>query len=215
MTFNVELSLALPTADDNGICTSQSPTVAGALDIDGALTVSGGAADLVTPQRVFIESDGDESGVTFVVTGTDRYDREQTESLVGPDTTSVYTEKDFLTVTEVTISAAADGNVIVGTGGIGSSAPQVLDQYANPSRKTLATSVSGTVNYTVEVTAKDLSPSWDINNNTPVWFDLAGWDSLSTNQAGTFLGTWTMLRLTVNSGTGTVEASLNTPYGTD
>jgi hypothetical protein len=69
-----------------------------------------GVATFATPQHVTIWATSDESGGSFVVTGTDREDRVITESIVGPTASAtVVGTKNFKTVTHVLSPAAATG----------------------------------------------------------------------------------------------------------
>lgn len=205
------LSLQLDTADDNGICLSQTTVGADDLTINGALA-SGGVATLDVARRVLVTSDDDDTGITFTITGTDRYGRVQTEVLTGPDTAGVYTEKDFLTVTNIATSGATTGNIIVGTNGIGSTAPLIVDTFINPAMYGVSCVINGSATYTLEVTYDDLAPDFDLNNNTANWFGATGFSGKSANAAGNIeQGPVTMIRLTNTAGTGTVTANIILP----
>ena len=126
-----------PTAiDANGIATAQTPTAAGNLTLDGALTatingnsvyapsVSGTAAtaDGAWARKIGITSDGDDSGVTFTVYGTDVNGKALSETITGPNAGAVYTTDgtatNFKTVTRIAISAAGTGNITAGTAAV-------------------------------------------------------------------------------------------------
>ena len=104
------------TFNRDGIIEAVTPTGAGAITMDGAL-VSGGIATMPSTRKLLIYSDGDESGVTFSITGTNADGAAQTESITGPDTTTVYSTNTWKTVTIVSISGAGTGNIEVGTVG--------------------------------------------------------------------------------------------------
>lgn len=205
--YNRPLTLTLPAAVSNGIAVAQQPMSAGNLTLNGSL-VTGGVANLVVARRVLISSVGDDSLLTFVVYGTDRYGRPQTESVPGTAGSSAYTNKDFLTVTRISISAAAAGNVTAGTNGVASTAPFVLDAWVNPESTGASTTVTGTVNYTIQFSDEDLSPAWDLNIYTPTWFSMFGFEAITANAFGQLNQPATMIRLTINSGTGTVVARI-------
>jgi len=126
-----------PTAaDTNGIATAQTPTAAGNLTLDGALcatingnsvyapSVSGTAAtaDGAWARKIGITSDGDDSGVTFTVYGTDVNGKALSEAITGPNAGAVYTTDgtatNFKTVTRIAISAAGTGNITAGTAAV-------------------------------------------------------------------------------------------------
>jgi len=204
------LSLALPAAVTNGISTSQSPGGAGNLTITGSLA-TGGIASLVTAQRVGIHSASDDTGRTFTVYGTDRYGRTQSESFLGANTGTANSTKDFLTVTRIAVDAATAGAVYAGTVAVGSTAPLIFDRFVNPANCNVALVFSGTANAGIDVSLDDLAPAWDLTSNSPTWFTPTVLASKSSNTLGQEVGPFTMMRLTVNSGTGTVTATIVTP----
>lgn len=199
----------LAAADANGIAESQTPLAGGALDLDGIL-VTDGVAELGDARRVLFTFAGDESSRVFVVTGTDRDGNSQSETVAGTAPGTTYTVLDFLTVTEITIDDASAGAIEVGTNGIASSAPAVLDLYAR-STIGLQCSVSGTVNYTVQQT---LDSPFNVDAVDWVWVshpdsNLVG---ASTTQQGNYAyGPPSMTRVLINSGTGTVTFTVNQP----
>jgi hypothetical protein len=108
------ISVAPATADPNGICLSQTPTEAGDLTIAGALATSG-VATLSPPGHISITSASNESGDTFTITGTDRYDAALTETITGPNATTTTGNYNFKTVTQVATDGAATGAITVGS----------------------------------------------------------------------------------------------------
>lgn len=206
----ITVSIALATADDNGICLSQKPAAGGvqSLTLNGVLVVSG-VAQLGSQRRVLVTSDANDSVNTFTITGTNWAGTSISETITGPNTTGVYTALDFLTVTSVTISSNAVGNIIVGTNGIGGSPWVRFDDFA-PSNISIQCNVSGTVNYTVQSTLDD--PNDPFSPVTPanmVWIassDLAVVAANSSQQSN-FLFTPKYARVLINSGTGTVAST--------
>ncbi len=104
------------TYDVDGIITAVTPVGAGAITFDGVL-VTDSIAYLPSTRKIVIASDGNDSGVTFGITGTDALGASQTETITGPNTTSVYSANEYKTVTSVSISGAGAGNITVGTVG--------------------------------------------------------------------------------------------------
>lgn len=196
----------LAAADANGICETQSGV--STLALNGALVVNG-VAVLDTARRVLITSSSVDNDKYFTVTGTSASGNTQSETLLGPDTASVYTALDFKTVTSITISANATGNITVGTNAIASSAWVMFDPYAFP-QVSLQCDVAGTVNYTVQQTLDDPNSR---TNPTPaaecVWFSnpTAGLVGASTSQQGSYAIAPLYARVTVNSGDGVVKAT--------
>ena len=211
MAYNAPvLTLQLATAVVNGISTSQSLGGAGNFTITGSLATAG-VATLVPARRVLFTFAADETGHNFTVTGTDRYGRSQSEVVVGT-TGTAYTAKDFLTVTQVSGSAATTGNVQVGTNAVGSTAPYIVDSFINPANIAAALEITGTVTTGLEGSLTDLTPSWDLANNTVVWYPVSGFSGLTANTQNTITGPFTMIRLTNTSGTGTAKARLVVPF---
>jgi len=101
------------TFDVDGILASSTPAAAGALTLDGAL-VTNGIATLSSQRKILIYSDGDESGDTYAVVGQDAAGVAVTESITGPNATTVYSTSTFKTISSITISGAATGNVSIG-----------------------------------------------------------------------------------------------------
>jgi hypothetical protein len=100
----------------NNICASQSKGAAGALTLNGA-SVAGGVA-YIFDQPVTVTSAGDDTGITFTISGlgADGYSS-ASETVTGSNTSVVATQTIFHQVTSVTVSGATAGNVTVGTNG--------------------------------------------------------------------------------------------------
>lgn len=160
---------------------------------------------LDTPRRVLITTTGNESTKTFTITGTDRNRSLLTELITDiASGTTAYTNTDFLTVTSVSISAAAANAVTVGTNGVASSRWMFLDEYA-PSQVTLSTSVTGTVNYTIQ--EAEQFPSANLPAYQVTWLNSA--DPNALNATANILSFFTfaprLARVLLNSGTGSVS----------
>lgn len=205
------LSLQLPTSDPDGLVTSGSGVGAGTFTLNGAL-VSGGVGNLVTAQRVGVTSAADDSGITFTVTGTDRYGRAQSETISGKNADIAFTKKDFLTVTSVSRSGSTGGAVTIGTIGLGSSEAFIVDRFVNPNNHmTSVVSADISTIYSIEVSDDDLSPAYDLANNDTTWWKAPNFADQTGNQRGLVEGPMSMMKLTVHSGTGLVRATITTP----
>ena len=106
--------LTFGAAGTSGALAAAQSSSGGALTLNGTST-SGGSATFATAQRVAITCSGNDSGVTFTVTGTDSFGRAQTDTITGADATSAVGSKYFATVTSITASGATAGNITVGT----------------------------------------------------------------------------------------------------
>lgn len=175
----------------------------------GAFTLVSTPVTLDQARRVLFTSVGNDSAITFTVTGTDRYARTQSETLTGGNATTVYTTRDFASVTAVTASGATAANVSVGTNSIASSEPLILNQFVAPSQIGVTAQITaGAVTYSIELTAQDFSPNWDMTVETPYWYAAPGFSYLNQSVMDVIDQPASMLRLTILAGTGTIRASI-------
>ena len=101
------------TFDRNGIMTASTPSGSGTLTLNGAL-VTDSIAILPSQRKMLIYSDNDESGDTYGITGKTASGVAVTETLTGPNTTTVYSVNTYKTISSITISGAATGSVEIG-----------------------------------------------------------------------------------------------------
>lgn len=214
------ITRTLVAAVSTAICASQTTAGAGPLVINGTLaqnaqqvnTAAGTAsyvpfAQLDAQRNVTITSTGNFSATTFTVTGTDQAGNVLSESLAGPNNSTVTTSSNFYTVTSVVASTALGTAVTVGTAATGASYPIVIDQYLTPTNVETAVEVSGTVNYTVQYTNDNLfDPAIAANPATQTWVAAAAGLTGQTAYADNYLqAPATAVRLLTNSGTGTAK----------
>lgn len=216
MALNTKtITYQLAAAAATGISTSASVTGGVSALINGSLT-SGGVATLDTggaARRVIITPAGNETTNSFTITGTDRYGRPQTEVVAGVNNPTVaQSTKDFLTVTKIVPTNSTAAAITAGTSSVGSSEPYIVDWVPNGNIIGANMIFNGTANATVQEAMDDLAPAWDVNNNPPTWFDDTNLASKSSNTHGQLAGPFTMVRLTINSGTTPVKLQLITPF---
>ena len=136
--------------DNDGVCVAQAVAGVGALTLNGAL-VSGGVATMDYARRLDQITAGNDAGITFTYVGTDENGLAQTEVVTGgagtPSTET--TTKYFKTITSITASGAAAGNVTIGTTDELCSPAIVIDARSS-SPCTIALDVTGTINITVQ-----------------------------------------------------------------
>lgn len=214
------ISITGAVTDDDAIALSQTPSGAGNLTINGVLA-SLGVATLVPAGRVAIKSLSDISNRTFVITGTDRYGYAQSETITGPNNNTVYTSKNFLTVTQISISGTAAGAVLVGTNGIASTQWYPGDyKTGKPPILTVALSTGAVLTYTVEFTTTNLNDqALNITDQITQAQNAVVFPSTdsavvaaSTNQATNFIEGVPGIRLTLNSYTsGTATMAIVSP----
>jgi hypothetical protein len=138
---------AIATLDADGICVAATATAAATLAATGAL-VSGGVATFDVARAVSLTATGNNSTVTFTITGTDEYGAAMTEAIVGPNATTVTGVKAFKTVSSVACSAATVSAISAGS----------ADKFGFPVRvgdkgKVLAVSVDGITETTLTLVA--------------------------------------------------------------
>jgi hypothetical protein len=193
------LSVVLTAASDNCISVSQTPGAAGNLTITGTAATAG-VATLDTQRRVLLTFAASEVGHTFVVYGTKQGGTSISETVAGTGIGTVATNQDFLTVTRVSISAAATGAINVGTNGVGSTDWQSIDTMRQPVNVAFQAVVgAGTVNYSIQTTVQDVNmlPS---GTTYPTAFDSVV-AAQATNQVGSITDPVSFFRLVINSGT--------------
>lgn len=199
----------LDAADDNGIALSQTTAGAANLTLNGAL-VTGGVAVLDAPRRIIITSGGNDTGITFTITGTTYGGHTVSETVTGASGAAASSTVDFLTVTQIRASGATSvSGVIAGTNGVAGSRWVRLDSWAD-AQTAIQCNASGTVNYTVQVTMDDPN-----SYTNPVAVPDVTWLNTNDSDAVTATGdvftnfqfTPTFARILLNSGTGSVTAT--------
>lgn len=103
------------TGTTSNIATSQTPAGAGNVVLDGALAVGGVIPDLSLGYIVSLTSAADISNRTFLITGFDQDNHAQTETITGPNATTVVSTKFWRSITTIAISGAAAGAITIGT----------------------------------------------------------------------------------------------------
>ena len=200
---------ALPTADTDSICLSQTPLAAGNLTIAGVLA-SGGVATLVSlsakPRyglQLTVGCAGSDAGRTFTITGTAPGGKAQTETIAGSNASATAGVLFWETVTRVAVDAATAGAIIVGTAQIGATDWLPLDVYTPNQVQTISTDVSGTINYTWQYTNDD--PFDTSITPVPYSHPTAGMVAATTDQIAGTTTQMRAVRLKINSGNGTAR----------
>lgn len=211
---------SLAAAAANNIAASQSPGAA-ALTINGS-AATGGVATLDTQRRVLLTSGGNDSGLTFTVTGTNQAGNTITDSFAGGNPTA-QSNLDFQTVTSITHTGSVASTITAGTNGVGSSLWQILNWNQYPMDLTVSVELrTGAANFTIEHTYDDpnILPGTGGLNASGLAYPLA-WPDATINQAAVTIETAYQVpilafRLTTNSGTGTlvcraIQSGLGSP----
>jgi len=140
----------LAAASANNISLSQTPSVAGALTLNGTL-VTGGVATLDNPRRVLITTA--DTTTLFTIKGLTPTGAGISESFLVV-AGSTYSQLDYAKVTSITVNQGTTAAVTVGTNGIASTPWVRLDEWAN-TQVSIQVDVVGTVNYSVQSTLDD------------------------------------------------------------
>lgn len=209
--YNKVLSVGVVAASANNISLSQSLAAPGNLLINGA-AASGGSVTFTYATQLKFTFAGDETGHNFIVTGTGTNGQVITETVAGNNTNQT-TVNYFLTVTKIS-GPTTTSTLTVGTTAVGISQVYVVDKFINPAVISVSAAVTGTINYSIQVAADDLSPSWDLVTSPPTWQSPgSGFASQAANLFSSIQGPITLMRVLQNSGTGSVVVTVNTPMG--
>ena len=170
MATNVIFTKTLAAASANNIALVQAPGSA-ALILNGASVVAGVAiidtynatTNNAPGRRVIITSSGNDSGINWVVVGTNATGNIISDTFAGANAAIAISNLDFVTVTSITPSGAVAGTalagttaVLVGTIGSGSSPWLTWNFRGNPPfNLCIGVEISGTINFTVEYTYDD------------------------------------------------------------
>lgn len=181
----IQQAYTMATADADGVAQSQTPASGGVqnLTINGALA-SGGVATMDVPRHVSIASAGNDAARTFTVTGTDRYGQTMSETITGPNATTVKGTKNFKTVTAVTVDDNTAGAITVGSADELEGPVLPLDIYRNPFNVGIGVKLSSgaSLTYTLQHTFDQLrrEPASD-----PFVEDSLGWHDHADINAST------------------------------
>jgi len=184
---------SMVAADADGVCLSQTPNAGGvqSLTIAGALA-SSGSVTLSTAQKGSITG-GAESGRTFTFVGTDINGRSLTEEVTGPNSNTVYTTGNFLTITSVTVDDDTAGAITIGIDDATESNWIPLDRFISPFEYSYSVDI-GTATFAVESTIDNIQDE----SITPSVFAVVE-ASGSSDAAGSSTSPVTAIRLKVTA----------------
>lgn len=203
----------LTGSSTNNIALSQTPTGPPyAVTLNGSLA-SGGVATLSNAQRIGIASAGNDSGITFAISGTDAAGNPQSETVTGGNVATVSSLLDYLTVTSIVASGATAAAITVGTTGIGASPWVRFDEWALGPVECAFVAI-GTANYTLQTTSDDPNSLFTSIARSAVVWDVSGSPVIAatTNLTVSLATAPIFARVLLNSGSGSVRATF-TQYG--
>lgn len=188
----------LAAGSNTSVAQDQQLAAAGDLAIDGTLAVDG-VAQLGSQRQVRLESGGNISATNFTITGTDESGAIISETLAGPNATTIATELNFSTVTQIAADSAFASDIEVGTNNIGASQTVPLDQYLTPFNASLSVVITGTVDVTVEFTFDDVFGDFPGPHS---WVPHPDLTNITADADATFIAPVSACRLLTNSGDG-------------
>lgn len=185
-----------------------------------AITVGfGGVATMDKPRRIAIDSDGDDSTLTAVITGTNGSGLAISETLALANAGVATSVLDYKTVTSITVSGATATTLEVGSSAVAASRWVRFDDYAGMAEVAIQATINGTVNYTIQQTLQDPNdPTSPVADDQVSWVNhpTAALVGASANQIG-FYGVSVFpvpvfARVLLNSGDGSVSTVFRQVY---
>lgn len=159
-------------ANTTDVCKLQTTSGAGSLVINGNLTSnkigipnspsasnpSGYSATFIGCSRtVSVTSAANNSAINVTITGI-LNGASQSETITGPNITTVYTTKLFDVVTAVSVNGAtAGGGISVGSGSTGQTHWHGYDYYVPCAATSVSIGVTGTIDYSFQATLEDVN----------------------------------------------------------
>ena len=194
------VTTSFPSADGNYLAESQTLLAAGNLTQ---------VASTITPPRyVTITSGGNDSGITFLITGTGPSGEPQTETVTGAAIGTATSTKTFASVSSIYASGATAGDVEAGTTQSGYSQWIPLDIYTPNQVTTISASVSGTVNYSIEYTNEDPFDHSFVHQVVPHPAAGGAFTGASTSQTHFTTTLMRAVRYKINSGGGSIRLTI-------
>lgn len=165
--IHLELDLTLQASSTTDI------KAAGSIGGSGSLSLLSTSTSDSMGHKIIITSAGNDSGLTFTVSGTDVDGRTVSESITGPNTTTATSTNYYASDLAISVDGASAGNVSIGWDDEAVSKQLIGECYAESS--TTYVQATGTVNYTVQFCNQktklfDLasSPAWQAHTDTDV-----------------------------------------------
>ena len=159
-------------------------------------------------RQVLYTPGGNDAGITITYTGTDQNGEPITETVTGvANPSTAATVNSFSTLTSIVTSGTTAAGVTIGTNGVATSRPVLIDNWAFP-QIALQVTTSGTANSTVR---QSLDSTDRVGINSVTWVNHP--DTALVGITGTVQGNYAyapqLVQLLLNSGTGTVTLTIN------
>ena len=206
MAFPIVFTKQLGAASVNSIAGSQSPG-AGAITLTAATVTidTATAANTQVGRRVILTSGGNDTGVTFTVTGTNASGSVISDSFLGASGGAAQSNLDFVTVNGLTHTGSIASTIEAGTNGVGSSPWITLNWHSQLINVGFAIElVSGACNFTMQYAYDD--PNNLLAGATyPLPFNHSVVVGASATTDGVFAMPISAVRVFINSGTGAIR----------
>lgn len=194
------LVLTTTAAVANSIALSQKPAGGGvqSLTLNGA-TVVDGIAILPYQVAITITSTGNESALSFVITGKDYNNQVLTETIIGPNTTTITSVNYYQQITSITVSGNTAGNITVGNS-TATASPWFPTNYNRFPVLSLICDISpgASLSYTAEYTGDNLQAASNASA-TAIAQNVSGLIAQTTNTAGSLISGVCGVRIVLNS----------------
>lgn len=180
------IAVAALTDDADGIAEAQTLGSATDLSLDGTL-VTDGVATAAEAQIVTITSVGNDSGITFTITGLDADGTSVSETITGPNATTATTTGFFKTVTQIATSGATAADVTAGWVAADGAVTRSLatNWRMTPYNQSLFVDLTGTMTYTVQHTESGPQDTYTNSFSTDAtWRSTTGLTGLSADDEG-------------------------------
>jgi|HubBroStandDraft_1064217.scaffolds.fasta_scaffold12871_2 hypothetical protein len=207
MSHPINTTVTLVAAVANGIAQSQSLAAAGPLVFNGPLVNGAGVAVFDAPRRIAIFSNGNDSGITWTITGMPgpwNPNPTNSETITGGNGVAVTSNKDYSGLISIVSSGPTASTVYAGTSSIGSGPPLVWSTFfSNQQVSAYGVVLSGAPTWTIEYTHDDPYGLW----STPplLWFPYGPLQNLTGTADGVLPAAIRASRLTI-TGPGSVRA---------
>jgi len=181
------------------------PPVGGTGVGSGDTIVFGGVATLDTGRRVIITSGGNDTGITFTVTGTNEVGQKISDTFAGASGAAATSNLDFVTVTSITHTGSVATTVTAGTGTTGSSPWTIMNWRGAPQEQiSVAVEVvgGGSVTFAVEYTLDDPN---NLQGGAAFPLPIGSTISGTATASGVITQPVVALRNTITAGTGTIR----------
>jgi len=174
------------------------------------LTANNSGDSLAHQVSIRNDTANDHSGKTAILTGTDADGHAQTETVTLPaGSATVESTKYFLTLTTVVPSATIGADTMdIGWVDEFASATIPLNYYSeNP--VAISTTVTGTLNYDIEITNSDIQSTSRSDQSSFTWANDSNWTGKTASLAAELSSSsWRAMRVVINSYTDTAEIQL-------